>query len=467
MKHINQIILELQNEGNNFVTLTNTSLRTYYDFVKKYVSSDTKKVFELLLKLQIYTKKDLDLIKNGSNFATSDEQDLNKLLKKIKDEYKILPQNLTQTQYEAILNKKINVKELTLDFVSSEGRNRIAKEYTPLVIKIAKQVQGKFPNMSFDEIIASGMLGLTYAMDNWKSNPAKGEKVVSFLQYASYRIYYQIHTDSMEFYQALSGINYNNVNKIIDKWGTASLVPVRLDQTENEAIRDRIEKSLEGVDDINKVKIHADSNNPNDPQWGLLFADLEKKFPAKTLDIFYRFFGLAGREQTKGVELAKEYGISQGNLTNTHIKKVLDYIKKNRFLMGVLKDLYTESLLGQCVDLDKNQILEKLSQDDMYLYLVESNNWFKLDNFVKDLDYALSMMPNTKEVVEFLGADFEYLDNNLKKYKNDLMLFCKKMFPHQVIRTDGDIIEYMTELQSFYQEYNGTSKLERVIQKYR
>lgn len=467
MKHINQFILEAQNEGNGFVTLTNNSLRTYYDFVKKYVSSDTKKVFELLLKLQIYTKKDLDLIKNGSKLATSDEQDLNKLLKKIKDEYKILPQNLSQTQYEAVLNKKINVKELTLDFVSNEGRNRVAKEYTPLVIKIAKQVQDKFPNMTFDELVASGMLGLTYAMDNWKSNPAKGEKTVSFLQYASYRIYFQIQTDSMEFYQALSGLNYKNINTTIDKWGQNSFIPVRLDQTENEAIRDRIEKSLEGVDDISKVKIYADSNNPKDPQWGLLFSDLEKHFPAKTLDIFYRFFGLAGREQTKGVDLAKEYGTSQGNLTNTHIKKVLDYIKKNRFLMGVLKDLYTESLLVQCIDLDKNQILEKLSQDDMYLYLVESNNWFKLDNFVNDLDYALSMMPKTKDVVDVLGADFDYLDKNINKYKKDLMLFCQKMFPHKIIRTDGDIIEYMTELQTFYQEYNGNSKLERVLQKYR
>ena len=54
-------------------------------------------------------------------------KDITKLAKKVGDEVRLLPQLLSLSQREAVIDKRIDPNDLTLDLETEQGRNAIAK----------------------------------------------------------------------------------------------------------------------------------------------------------------------------------------------------------------------------------------------------------------------------------------------------------------------------------------------------
>ena len=76
----------------------------------------------------------------------------------------------------------------TTELHDERQRDRIVRQYQPLVYKIAKQQQDKTA-LSIDDVIGFAEEGLVDAMNTY--NPNKGQ---SFKSYAAYRILYFIFT---------------------------------------------------------------------------------------------------------------------------------------------------------------------------------------------------------------------------------------------------------------------------------
>ena len=54
--------------------------------------------------------------------------------------------------------------------------------------------------------------------------------------------------------------------------------------------------------------------------------------------MFYMSFGLNGYEETKGKDIAIEFGVSEG-LVSQKIKKIIQYIRKDEELCEILANL--------------------------------------------------------------------------------------------------------------------------------
>lgn len=469
MKNFSQVISETSRSESILVS----DITQYINKVKKVLSIDVQKAIYLTAKYNITSSEVLDEIRASSkskmkslseklDIPVSDLEDLWSLMKSMKGNYKQMPQYLSPSEREMIEAGRLSMDDLTIDLKTPAGRNAAAKIFTPLVLKIVSQELPKHPNMSRSEMISSGMLGLSNAMNDWKPVPEKpGDKVVPFRTYASYRILQQILNDANQVYQALSGRNSYNIKKDTERYGSAIFHTMSLDG---------LTKDRE-ADDFSQDRIAAlgVADKPDSAQeekkWNQLFKALEQRFTQKDMDIFYRYFGVNGRKRENGSQLAKDYNTTNQNIQNAYLSKVLKYIRKTpalRDIMQDLQDIYTESILVTMLDLTKNQILEALAADDVYVLLTESTKWDNKSTFKSNLQGALkgvSLDTETRDIlINIIFGGFEELDSYIRKNRKMIQSFLALMYPTKSFHnsTDGDLIEYMTEIQ----EYTHKHKLE-------
>ena len=149
--------------------------------------------------------------------------------------------------------------------------------------------------------------------------------------------------------------------------------------------------------------------------------------------------------------------MSEGNIRNSIINKILAFLKKDKQtleLLVSLMDSYNESLMIELFGCDRDTILERLSNDDIYILLEEITKWNNKDVFKRALNNSL--LGNSDIILNILNGGFEEVDLNLKKYKKDIIKFLAGMYPTENMskKTDVDIIEYMMELQEIYKKHN-------------
>lgn len=147
--------------------------------------------------------------------------------------------------------------------------------------------------------------------------------------------------------------------------------------------------------------------------------------------------------------------MSEGNIRNSIINKMIAFLKKDRAALELLMDLnesYNVSLMIELFGCDKETILERLINDDIYILLEEITRWNDKNVFVRSLNNSLGA--NSEIILNILNGGFEDIDNNLKKYKKEIIKFLSNMYPTENMsrKTDVDIIEYMLELQEIYKK---------------
>ena len=69
-----------------------------------------------------------------------------------------------------------------------------------------------------------------------------------------------------------------------------------------------------------------------------MYTRLEENFTQKECEIFYKVFGLKGFEETKGKDVAKQLGVSEG-LISQKIKKITSWIRKDNDICEMLQNL--------------------------------------------------------------------------------------------------------------------------------
>jgi hypothetical protein len=197
-----------------------------------------------------------------------------------------------------------------------------------------------------------------------------------------------------------------------------------------------------------------------DKNWQHIFKLIEGQFKQRDIDIFYRYFGLNGYKREKSKDIAKSYGMSEGNIRNSVINKIISFLKKDKHAIRILASInqsYNESLMGELFGMDKDTIFETLLNDDIFILLEELNRWNNKEVFKTSIESALSNIDGEDKVIlnNMLIGDFNTIDDNFKKNKKLIILFLGLLYPTESMsrKSDVSLIEYMVEIQDLYKKY--------------
>lgn len=439
--------------------LTTSEIHNYIKVVNRDLSEDVKNLLFLTQKYSLLSTDQLEIIRtanknsvgtlaNTYSIEPNDMRDIWNILSKLKEnELRALPQYQNAQEREAILNKKLRVSDLTIDLVTDKGKRDVIKMYTPLIYKIVNQYVGK-SKLNRADLMSAAMEGFNKAINEW--DPTK-ENSTSFKTYASYCAKQQILNDINEFGHSMSGTNWYAAKKA--QAGDVKLDALSLDSFVNddgEFNNDHL--AALGVDDKDK---------DDSKLWKKIYKAIEDKFKVRDIDIFYRYFGLNGRKKEKSKDIARSYGMSEGNIRNSVINKILAYLRSEKELMDIfseLQDIYNEGLMIELFHMDKQQIVECLLNDDTFILLEEINRWAKKDVFNNAIKSSLKNMKpeDVKTIENLLKGNFDDLDINYKKNKKVIVAFLSSMYPTEtfVRKSDVDIIDRMNELQDINKKFN-------------
>lgn len=434
-------------------TVTLDELTDYINKTNKILPNIVRDALYLVKKYKILNADDINTILNASkgsikslakkfNITEFEMEELWEIFKDLKSNIKLFPHFLTAFEQKSLIKGTAKVEDLIIDLDTAQGRNDVIKMYVPIVNKIVNQYVGK-SKLTRSDLMSAAMEGFAKAMDQWDRS-----KNQLFKTYLSYRVQQQILNDIDEYGHSLSGTNWYATTK----YGSEMLDAVSIDGL-----------SKNDDDEIKQDRLAALGYNDDErdeatdvEQWKKVFNILEKKFKQRDLDIFYRYFGLNGYKREKSKDIAKMYGMSEGNIRNSVINKMIAFLKKDKGALELLMDLkesYNESLMIELFRCDKETILERLSNDDIYILLEEITKWNNKDVFKRALNASLPS--NNDIILDILNGGFEEVDNNIKKYRKDIITFLNNMYPTEnfIRKTDVDLIEYMMELQEIYKKY--------------
>lgn len=431
-------------ELDNYINKTNKILpnivRDALYLVKKYNLLNASDINAILKS----SKGQLNALAKRFNMSFENMEELWNLFKDLKSNIKLFPHFLTPYEQKAFIRGTARIEDLTIDLSSAQGQKDVVKMYMPLVNKIINQYIGK-SKLNRSDLMSAAMAGFANSINDWdRSNNQL------FKTYLSYRVQQQI---------------LNDIDKYSHTLSAGKSIPWHLNKKDGPHPLDAI--SIDGMPRDNEgdfkqdrlAILGYDQETKKEPDVKLvkeIFNILEKKFKQRDLDIFYRFFGLNGYKKEKSKDIAKMYGMSEGNIRNSVINKMLAFLKKDPNAMEILMSLmdsYNESLMIELFGCDNETILERLINDDIYILLEDITKWTNKDVFKRALDNAL--MGNDDKILYILNGGFEDIDSNLKKYKKEIIRFLSNMYPTENMskKTDVDIIEYMMELQEIYKKY--------------
>ena len=453
MNNFSNIVNEVRKNYDS-ETLLKSEITKFINKVNKVIPSVVKDVIYLTNKYNLLDRESIEEIKNASkgslkklsdkyNIDIQHLEDFWKMLKDLKNNINLLPQYMSAQEREMLELGKLSMDDLTIDLDSPQGRNAAAKIYMPLVYKIVTQYTGK-SGLSKPELISAGTLGLTSAMNDWD-----GTKGVPFKTYAGNRIRQQILNDINSLGHTLSGFNDYAFKQGYS--ADASSLDSLLGVDDSDFKQDRL--AVLGFTDDEYSEINDDKLQP-------LYDLIEKKFNSRDVDIFYRFFALKGNKKEKSKDIAKFYGMSEGNIRNSIINKIIKFLRTDKQANKILSNLqesYSISLMVNFIDWDKASIIDSLANDDLFILLEEINKWTDRETFNHMVDQSLSRL-NSKEslyIMNVLQDGFKYLDDTFKKNKKIIILFLNNMYPTEPMnkKTDVGLIEYMLDICDAYQKF--------------
>lgn len=460
MLNFTDIINEARTRTNyDSVSLLTSEITKYINKVKKEIPKNVQDVIYLTQKYGLMDADSIQEIMNSSknqlvdiskklNIDINELKSLQTQLNGLKKQIRLLPQFQSQQEREEIMNGKLATNDLTIDLSTSAGRNAVAKMYTPLVFKIVSKYIGA-SSLDRAALISAGMYGLAYAIDKFDKDASKGG---SFKTFAAAHIENAIKSDITNNSRTISTNWYGIKNGTAVSTMAISDLATNSDGDYNDDHFDAL-ADYDDYDSKDKEKIFAE-----------LYKLLESKFSVRDCDIYYRYMGLKdyfGAKQ-KSKDIAKMYGMSEGNIKNSVINKINKFIKdtpKAMLLMRELRESYEISLMNELIYNmeDKQIVYESLISNDMFIMLEEMNRWGNKDNFKNSIIMVLNKLSieESRYFIDCLTKGFEYIDETYKKNKKLLIYILKELYPTESFNNKSDvaIINYMSEMSEISNNY--------------
>ena len=444
--------------------MTVQEINEYIDRVGKNIPKQISNIVYLTAKYNLVSQDMIDDIRDANksklsklskdyNIPESEIEELWSALKDLKTNLRLLPQYQTVSERQAFMAGKLVMSDITIDLETAAGRNACAKQYIPLVHKIVNSFVGKCP-LEKKELMSSGNLGFTHAMNTWRksSNDNEEMKSVPFKTYAGYCVRNQILQD-INNYGYVVKTNQNAIFKHGSSFFQGkSLDGFGVNNNDDDFKQDRL--AILGIED-------ADHNlaKGEDELFDDLYKFISGKFKQRDIDIFYRYFGLNGYQKEKGKDIAKKLGISPSMVTAV-VNMILNNLKKDKKAMDILMDIqtkYNESLMLDIMNLDRDQMIEAIIADDTFILLEELTKWSNKNVYINALNKVMTSLNEKDKVIieNILNEEFDYLDSVYKANKKLIISFLTGMYPTESFtkKTDVAILEYMDEISSLYKKY--------------
>jgi len=389
--------------------------------------------------------------------------EMNRIAKKIKPELRGLPQFMSTEDWNQVMTGKRDISDITLDLETEKGKERCIKMYSPLVTAIV--VKYKSSGLDWDSLISAGYLGLTKAINDYHKpdeyvdietdNPNKAEtkkaKGLSFKQYAGYRIRQQILSDLNDYSRTVRISQYQYEKNKKEGNTAGNFNTVSIDTTIDDEGNTLVDRMAELANDNTAFRGSADH------KWDKIYKAINDKFSTKVATTFYKFFGLNGYKQMRGVEIAKELHVT-GAAVSLNVKAVMNFLKNDKNTRDILADLlslYTESLIN-------NNPVETISEvmitDDVLIMLKESTQWYDPKVFNNAMGAALeNFQEDHREfLIKCLEEGIDFVDANYDKNRSRIISFLENVYPTECIRRKGDveIINMMSELNENFKIHN-------------
>lgn len=458
MKHFSKILLESVNS--NTFAITNDEFETYKKIIE---TTKRSKAFLKLLWIisqnpELFNKEVMENFIKGKNVSkTISEQtakDIIKLCKAIGDEVRILPQMLSASQREALINKKIEAEDLMLDLESQKGRETIIKKYGALIEKLIRQYVDRCP-LSKEDLRSAAMIGLINAMNTYK-NPEELEKLgktgkMNFTSYAAFCIKHQIIEDITNYGTDVKISRYYQ-NKLKDE-GESVMREISIDNTLFNDDGDKaanLDTFFGLADDDTQI-----DNYEKEDIYKKLFKYIESKFSTRDCIILYKTWGVNGYKREKVKDIAKELGISSPAVVQA-CNRIIKFISTDKYCKNLYKDLL-ESLtddyvVGKMIEVcneNKQSFIESFIFDDLYILLESVNKWNSKDKFMNAVNNATKQqcIQDAKYLFNLMSGEQLIDKKNILSNKGTVEMFLDALFPDKSFK-DAEIDLLMDEMST-------------------
>ena len=432
----------LQSEITNFIRKVNRSLPQHIKDIAALTQRLNLTSAEQLDKIRMANKSQYDKVARELGISPEQTAELHDMLKKAGKTIRMLPQYQSDKERAEILAGQASLSDMTLDLETPTGRNAAVKMYMPLVYKIADQYVGK-SRLDRPSLIDAGTEGLVKAMNDWDKSKS------SFRTFASYTIQHTILDEINAVGHTLSGTNWYAE----ETFGSAMLDAVSIDGFMGDDDDDFDQSHLKALGTTDGTQDYEGEEK----RWKEVYKMIEDKFSSRDVDIFYRYFGLGpyyGQRQ-KVKDIAKIYGMSDGNIQNSIISKILKFLRTNpkaASITSAIKDAYTESVALEHAMCGKGAIKEALYADNVYMMLESITRW----NDKKALERAVLGacdkldVADAKFVLDCLTKGIDVFNEGLRKHRKMIAFFLGEVYPTENMsrKKDADLAEYMEELIS-------------------
>lgn len=200
-------------------------------------------------------------------------------------------------------------------------REMYAKQYTPLVYKIANQNKDVSP-LAYEDLLGFGFEGLADAMNTYRENTGQ-----TFLQYAAYRIYYFIKNGTNREGHIVSFSDYQQKKARAEGRPTYLFHRIMSKTDENGEEHWNIPEPSVDPERVGVGKALAD-----------LRAFVSARFSKRDTDIFFKTYGLGKEDDVPRVQIAKEYHVSSAAITYVN-QRIIKSIQEDDTMREELEDL--------------------------------------------------------------------------------------------------------------------------------
>jgi RNA polymerase sigma factor (sigma-70 family) len=204
-------------------------------------------------------------------------------------------------------------------------KNKLAIQYKPLVVKMTKQFFDRGLT-DWDAIESMAWEGLALAMNNYDETRSK----MNFTQYAAFAIRNNILTSLDNELRTVKMSNY--MQKKAASRGDALYTNVSLDARRDDDDRGGCGKEF-------KFDAYTKPTFSDGDVYEYIYDRIESKFSERDCTMFYKAFGLKGYSDKKGKDIAQEYGVSEG-LVSQKIKKITSWMRKDTDMCEMLQNLF-------------------------------------------------------------------------------------------------------------------------------
>jgi RNA polymerase sigma factor (sigma-70 family) len=210
--------------------------------------------------------------------------------------------------------------------LNSTQKNQLARQYEPLVNKITKQFQEK-TRIEWNTLKSMAYEGLSLAFNTYDSKKSN----MKFLSYAAFAIRNNILTSMDNEIRTVKLSNYAQ-KKALSRGETL------FNSTSLDSLSSKPSSDDESFPKEYKYDLYEKDKFSNGNPYEYLYSRLGVKFPNRDLEMFYKSFGLHSFDMMKNKDIAKEYGVSEG-LVSQKNKKIIEYIRKDQDLCEMLGEL--------------------------------------------------------------------------------------------------------------------------------